>query len=439
MNANSPSSRRFDIALSYPGEHRAYVEKVAEHLAAAFSEERVLYDKYHDAEFARLDLNVYLPALYRKDSELIVIFLCPEYAAKLWCRLEWRHISQLIATVDAKRIMFLSFGNPGDLSDFGILSGDGYIDILPLTPQTVADKILKRLRLNQGITPPKLPVILQADISRIIKYAPTELIGREAETKLLTDAWDQAVRGQPKRPRILTFVALGGEGKTSLVAKWAAELAHQDWPGCDAVFAWSFYSQGTREQTAVSSDAFLAEALTVFGDAATAGSAAGAFDKGRRLAQLVGERRALLILDGLEPLQYAPTSPTPGELKDQGLAALLKGLAATSLGLCVVTTRYAIADLRAYRQTTAPMHELPRLSTLAGVKLLRTIGVKTGSQAEFEKLVEDVDGHALTLQILGQFLVRAFHGDIRRRDRSISTKRMRGSGAATPSGRWTPT
>ena len=259
--------------------------------------------------------------------------------------------------------------------------------------------------------------VIPADISRILKYAPEELIGREAETKLLTDAWDQAVRGQPKRLHVLTFVALGGEGKTSLVAKWAAELAHQDWPGCDAVFAWSFYSQGTREQTAVSSDAFLAAALSFFGDPAMAGSAQGAFDKGRRLARLVGERRALLVLDGLEPLQYAPTSPTPGELKDQGLAALLKGLASTSLGLCVVTTRYAIADLRAFSQTTAPMHELPRLSTAAGVKLLRNIGVKTGSQADFEKLVEDVDGHALTLQILGQFLVRAFHGDIRRRDR----------------------
>ena len=35
----------------------------------------------------------------------------------------------------------------------------------------------------------------------------------------------------------------------------------------------------------------------------------------------------LLILDGLEPLQYPPTSPTPGQLKDQGIAALLKSLA----------------------------------------------------------------------------------------------------------------
>jgi tetratricopeptide (TPR) repeat protein len=260
------------------------------------------------------------------------------------------------------------------------------------------------------------PSEFHADISRIIKYAPEELIGRETETKLLSDAWDQIVRGEKRRAHILTFVALGGEGKTSLVAKWTAELAHQDWPGCDAVFTWSFYSQGTREQTAVSSDAFLAEALTFFGDPKMAGSPAGAFEKGRRLAQLVGEQRALLILDGLEPLQYAPSSPTPGELKDQGVAALLKGLAATNHGLCVLTTRYAIPELKAFAQTTAPLHDLVRLSKTAGVALLKTLGVKTGSRDDFERLVEDVDGHALTLQIIGAFLARAFHGDIRRRD-----------------------
>jgi tetratricopeptide (TPR) repeat protein len=267
------------------------------------------------------------------------------------------------------------------------------------------------------------------DISRIIKYAPAELIGREAETKLLNDVWDKAVRGETKRPHVLTFVALGGEGKTSLVAKWAAHLAYQGWPGCDAVLAWSFYSQGTREQTAVSSDLFLAEALTFFGDAEMAGSAQGAFDKGRRLAQLVGEQRVLLILDGLEPLQYAPTSPTPGELKDAGIAALLKGLAANSHGLCVVTTRYSIPDLKAFWQTTAPEVKLLRLSRDHGVQLLKTHGV-TGSDrrnialgdgkgmvSEFEKLVEDVDGHALTLHIMGSFLKKALRGDIRCRDR----------------------
>jgi len=40
-----------------------------------------------------------------------------------------------------------------------------------------------------------------------------------------------------------------------------------------------------------------------------------------------------------------------------------------------------------------------------------------GATKEFEALVEDVKGHALTLTLLGGFLKRAFHGDIRQRDR----------------------
>jgi tetratricopeptide (TPR) repeat protein len=263
--------------------------------------------------------------------------------------------------------------------------------------------------------PPAATAPFRADIDRIIKYAPEKLIGRESETELLNHAWNQAVSNEPKRPHVLTFVALGGEGKTSLVAKWAADLAHQNWPGCTAVFAWSFYSQGTREQTAASSDLFLNDALIFFGDAAMAGSAQSAYDKGRRLAQLVGAQRALLILDGVEPLQYAPTAPTPGELKDQGLAALLKGLAATSHGLCVVTTRYAIPDLRNFQQTTAPLHELKRLSTPAGVAMLKALGVK-GQQKEFETLTEAVKGHALALNLFGSYLRDAHSGDIRKRD-----------------------
>ncbi|MEK6302140.1 MAG: hypothetical protein AABO41_15630 [Acidobacteriota bacterium] len=429
--SNATNPRRFTIALSFPGEHRDFVAKVAGHLAATYGEGGVLYDKYHDAEFARVDLDIYLPNLYRTESELLVVFLCAEYAAKRWCNLEWRYIRQLIATLEAERIMLLSFGDPGDLSQLGILPGDGYIDIGAQSAEVIAEKIRKRLNLNQGITPPAARYAPATDISRIVKYAPAELIGREAETALLNDAWAKVRRAESPRPHILTFVALGGEGKTSLVAKWAADLAYQDWPGCDAVFAWSFYSQGTRDQVAASSDLFLKEALNFFGDdddREFAASNAGAFEKGQRLARIVGERRALLILDGLEPLQYAPTSPTPGELKDQGIAALLKGLATNSHGLCAVTTRYALPDLRAFIGKTVHEEKLMRLSTDAGVALLQSLGVngslrKTIPSAdgrtlwnEYEKLVEDVKGHALTLNLLGTYLSDAHAGDIRRRD-----------------------
>jgi len=276
-----------------------------------------------------------------------------------------------------------------------------------------------------------------ADISRIVKYAPAELIGRETETKLLSEAWDQAVRGEKKRPHILTFVALGGEGKTSLVAKWTASLAADDWPGCDAVFAWSFYSQGTREQVAASSDLFLKEALTFFGDDADkefAASPAGAFEKGQRLARIVASRRSLLILDGLEPLQYPTEAKAfkPGELKDQGIAKLLKDLASNNAGLCIVTTRIEVPDLNAFKGGGVIETHLKRLPRAAGVSLLKSLGVKGSERRalplkdsdpngekvnEFEKLVEEVKGHALTLTLLGGFLKRAFHGDIRQRDR----------------------
>jgi hypothetical protein len=300
---------------------------------------------------------------------------------------------------------------------------------------------------------------LKVDISRIVKYAPEKLIGRETETGLLDDSWQKVVAHEEGRPHVLGFVALGGEGKTSLVAKWLAGMAGQDWPGCESVFAWSFYSQGSREQVAVSSDLFLAEALKFFGDPEMAGSAQGAYEKGQRLAELVGGQRSrradddlseerakpnLLILDGVEPLQYPPSSPTGSRLKDQGVEALLKGLAASSNGLCIVTTRYSIPDLAAFVGSTWHEEELKRLSREAGVALLKDCGVKgserpgsatsfngkpqasvpSGSNTdadasgstlneqsdplnEYEQLVEDVKGHALTLQILGQYLKRA--------------------------------
>ena len=202
-------SRRFTVALSFPGEKRDFVSKVADTLAAKFGKQKVLYDKYHEAEFARPHLDVHLPNLYSNQSELIAIFLCDDYKKKRWCNLEWRSIRQLISTDDEDRIMFLSFDNIGAIPEIGILDGDGYVSIGNRSPDHIADLILNRC------TPPGEDEIPQPsarfDISRIVKYAPAELIGRENELALLTDAWDKAVRSESKRPHILTFVALGGE------------------------------------------------------------------------------------------------------------------------------------------------------------------------------------------------------------------------------------
>ena len=46
------SDKRFRIAFSFAGEKRDFVAKVAAILARRFSEADVLYDKFHEAEFA---------------------------------------------------------------------------------------------------------------------------------------------------------------------------------------------------------------------------------------------------------------------------------------------------------------------------------------------------------------------------------------------------
>ncbi|MEP7010151.1 MAG: hypothetical protein ABJC13_07495 [Acidobacteriota bacterium] len=265
------------------------------------------------------------------------------------------------------------------------------------------DRLLPRYWPRTSGRPPKLAPTR-------LTHVAEHLFGREAELAKLDATW-----ADPKI-HVVTLVAWGGVGKTSLVAKWAAE---KDLGGAD-YFDWSFYSQGTREEGSASGEPFIAAALRFFGEEEGekfASSAMSGWEKGAKLATFVARRKALLILDGLEPLQYPPSSPKEiaGQLKDPGVTALLRGLAAQNPGLCVVTTRESVKDLAAYRGVSAPEWSLERLSTTAGVAFLEKLQVK-GRLTEKEALVEEMDGHALTLQLLGSYLHDAHESDVRKRD-----------------------
>jgi tetratricopeptide (TPR) repeat protein len=118
-------------------------------------------------------------------------------------------------------------------------------------------------------------------------------------------------------------------------------------------------------------------------------------------------------LDGLEPLQNPP-GPQEGRLRDPFLQALLRELAAFNSGLCVITTRLPIADIADHERTSAPRRDLERLSSDAGAKLLRALGVH-GDGAELRSASEEFAGHCLALTLLGSYLADAYSGDIRRR------------------------
>jgi tetratricopeptide (TPR) repeat protein len=142
---SAAAARRFTVGFSYAGEDRPVVAPVAERLAARLGRERLLFDRFHEAELARPDLDVYLPRLYRDQTELIVVVLSPDYPRKRWCGLEWRWIRQLILGAAQERIMLLQIGDPGDLSELGIVAGDGYLDISRRSAEAIAAAILERL------------------------------------------------------------------------------------------------------------------------------------------------------------------------------------------------------------------------------------------------------------------------------------------------------
>ncbi|WP_313898014.1 TIR domain-containing protein [Nodosilinea sp. LEGE 07298] len=141
---STPESRkRFDIALSFPGEHRQFVKTVADTLAAKMGRrERVFYDAYYEAELARPNLDTYLQNIYHKQAELVVVFICTEYEQKEWCGLEWRAVRDLLKQKKSAEIMLVRL-NDADIS--GLFSIDGYVNAEGREPVEVADLIMQRL------------------------------------------------------------------------------------------------------------------------------------------------------------------------------------------------------------------------------------------------------------------------------------------------------
>ncbi len=185
------------------------------------------------------------------------------------------------------------------------------------------------------------------------------LVGRDDELKRLDDAWSD------DKTNILSLIAEGGAGKSALVNEWLTRMQAEGYCGADCVLGWSFYSQGSKER-ATAADEFLNWALAKLRVKLDTTSASA---KGEAIAEALMNRRALTLLDGVEPLQHGPAglvagdkAPRPnglfrrlfealigprepaagerakskipdidtqaGQLKDQGLRALLRRFAA---------------------------------------------------------------------------------------------------------------
>ncbi|HXO96781.1 MAG TPA: protein kinase, partial [Chthoniobacterales bacterium] len=292
---------------------------------------------------------------------------------------------------------------------------DPALDALRKDPRF--EKLLAQLSPNQS--PQKMPsgASLVRTNKRSVRSGPknisiarlpvtgSELFGREEDIAFLDYAWAN------KDVNVVTIVAWAGVGKSTLINHWLRRMAADHYRTAELIFGWSFYRQGTSVETS-SADEFFDSALTWFGDPDP--RLGTGWEKGERLAKLVADRRTLLILDGLEPLQNPP-GPQEGRLRDPALQALLRELAAFNKGLCVITTRTPIADIADHEHTSAPRRDLEQLSSEAGTRLLRALGVK-GDEAELRTANAEFDGHCLALTLLGSYLSDAYNGDIHYRN-----------------------
>jgi hypothetical protein len=326
----------------------------------------------------------------------------------------------------------------GDFSDITYTQWEAYIALhhnVPLFIYATDDAMiaqsehLKRLRLarkypgEKRITDPAdLFGQLIGDIRTIVasvpkfirkiagtqleKHAPRVLFGRETELAALDAAWAKGTLN------IYTLVAWGGAGKTSLVFHWVQTrfaAKEESWLGVERYFDWSFYSQGTGESRQTSADLFIAKALEFFGDPDP--TKGGPHERGERLAGLIRQHRTLVILDGIEPLQYPPNDPQAGRLKDPALESLLRELAADNPGLVVITTREHLKNVEGH--ATTEEQKLDKLAKEAAVALLRHLQI-VGTDDELHAAWRDAGGHALTLSLLGRFIADAYEDrDIR--------------------------
>ncbi len=139
---------RFAVALSFPGECRGYVERIAIRLRSELGEAHLFYDDDFKAQLARADQDNLLQNVYLRQSALIVVFLSSEYTTSEWCGLEWRAIRDIVKRKETARVMFIRFDD--GVVD-GALSIDGFIDARTHNPEQISRLIVQRASTTPGV------------------------------------------------------------------------------------------------------------------------------------------------------------------------------------------------------------------------------------------------------------------------------------------------
>jgi hypothetical protein len=138
-------TQRYDVALSFAGEDRAYVEAVADGLRQ--SGVRVFYDAYEEASLWGKDLYVHLRSVYQDEARFTVMFISSHFAAKMWTNHERQNAQARAFSESNEYILPARFD---DTEIPGILPTVAYVDLRKKTPSGLCELILGKLLLAKG-------------------------------------------------------------------------------------------------------------------------------------------------------------------------------------------------------------------------------------------------------------------------------------------------
>jgi TIR domain len=139
-NAVDISKHVFDVALSFPGEVRPLVEKIAQELERRLGPNSYFYDNNYVSQLAQPSLDTLLQGVYSR-ARLDVVFLSADYQKKDWCGVEFRAVKEIIFARENNRVMFVKID---DGAVDGVFKTDGYIDARKFGPSKIAEFICER-------------------------------------------------------------------------------------------------------------------------------------------------------------------------------------------------------------------------------------------------------------------------------------------------------
>jgi len=136
----TPSPKKYDVVLSFAGEDRDYVERVAEYLEA--HDVVVFYDKYEEVTLWGKDLAEHLDTVYRKQGRYCIMFISKNYVGKMWTQHERK--SSLARALDERKEYVLPV-RFDDTDVPGLQPTIGYLDLRKLGPDELGRRILQKL------------------------------------------------------------------------------------------------------------------------------------------------------------------------------------------------------------------------------------------------------------------------------------------------------